>query len=371
MDQCISTSSNISKKRNENLDIILRRLNREQRQSNTHTILLLGPNSSGKTTIFKALNLIQNNGTHSSEELTHYIPLIHDYCISQMRILISIAFKVGYLDKLSESSRNQIYDNAKLFLKMTSESENEDDSSNSFCWSRDVGEMIILFWSDPVMKQIFERDRTLSPSLNENAYYFFDSCPRFLEDDFCPTEDDVMRVRVRKMNGIKEEIFLINENMFKFIDISGQRSERRKWLHCFSEVSVIIFMVSLNDYDSSREDDIKNLQINYLEEALELFEEVANSPYFTHKDIILFLNKTDLFREKLKKVRLSDFFQKYDGENIEDATLFIGDMFRERVRNEYNSVYLFSTCAIDSEHIYMVFQAVFDLVTHKMLSKAG
>jgi guanine nucleotide-binding protein G(i) subunit alpha len=32
-------------------------------------------------------------------------------------------------------------------------------------------------------------------------------------------------------------------------DVGGQRSERRKWIHCFDSVSSIIFCVALSEYD--------------------------------------------------------------------------------------------------------------------------
>jgi guanine nucleotide-binding protein subunit alpha len=32
-------------------------------------------------------------------------------------------------------------------------------------------------------------------------------------------------------------------------DVGGQRSERKKWIHCFEAVTSIIFCVSLSEYD--------------------------------------------------------------------------------------------------------------------------
>ena len=33
------------------------------------------------------------------------------------------------------------------------------------------------------------------------------------------------------------------------IDVGGQRNERRKWIHCFENVTSIIFLVGISEYD--------------------------------------------------------------------------------------------------------------------------
>lgn len=33
------------------------------------------------------------------------------------------------------------------------------------------------------------------------------------------------------------------------VDVGGQRCERRKWIHCFENVTSIIFLVALSEYD--------------------------------------------------------------------------------------------------------------------------
>lgn len=40
-------------------------------------------------------------------------------------------------------------------------------------------------------------------------------------------------------------VFLFN----RMVDVGGQRSERRKWIHCFESVMSIIFLVALSEYD--------------------------------------------------------------------------------------------------------------------------
>ena len=38
-------------------------------------------------------------------------------------------------------------------------------------------------------------------------------------------------------------------NFCRMVDVGGQRSERRKWIHCFENVTSIIFLVALSEYD--------------------------------------------------------------------------------------------------------------------------
>jgi guanine nucleotide-binding protein subunit alpha len=38
-------------------------------------------------------------------------------------------------------------------------------------------------------------------------------------------------------------------DVFSMFDVGGQRSERKKWIHCFENVTSIIFCVALSEYD--------------------------------------------------------------------------------------------------------------------------
>lgn len=50
-------------------------------------------------------------------------------------------------------------------------------------------------------------------------------------------------------------------------------------------------------------------------ESLVLFDSVVNSRWFMRTSIILFLNKVDLFRQKLPRSPLSNYFPDYSGGN--------------------------------------------------------
>jgi len=143
----------------------------------------------------------------------------------------------------------------------------------------------------------------------------------------------------------------------------------KKWIHCFENVTAVLFVASLSAYDQVLYEDEGG---NRMVEAMELFDEVTNSEWFLDTSIILFLNKRDLFKEKIQKVPLTEWFpEKFKGESTYKKSLeFIRDQFLELNENE-KDIYTHFTCATDTTNVYMVFNAVKDIVIKKGLFRAG
>ena len=83
---------------------------------------------------------------------------------------------------------------------------------------------------------------------------------------------------------------------FRLFDVGGQRSERKKWIHCFDEVKAIIFVTSLSDFDLMLCED---RTINRMSESMRLFASICNNRWFQETCMILFLNKIDVFEAKI------------------------------------------------------------------------
>uniref|UniRef100_A0A6G3MHJ1 Guanine nucleotide-binding protein alpha-7 subunit (Trinotate prediction) n=1 Tax=Henneguya salminicola TaxID=69463 RepID=A0A6G3MHJ1_HENSL len=96
--------------------------------------------------------------------------------------------------------------------------------------------------------------------------------------------------------------------ILRLIDIGGQRSERKKWVHCFEDLNAMIYVASLVDYCMVLEED--NMT-NRLTESVKLFSAMCNNPYFSSIPIILFLNKKDLFDKKILVCPLEQYFPNY------------------------------------------------------------
>ena len=138
---------------------------------------------------------------------------------------------------------------------------------------------------------------------------YFDAIDRISQPNYLPTDQDVLRTRV-KTTGITETTFHIQDLTYRMFDVGGQRSERKKWIHCFENVTVILFLVAISEYDQHLMEDET---VNRMQEALTLFDSICNSRWFVKTSIILFLNKIDRFREKLPISPMNHYFHDFMG----------------------------------------------------------
>jgi len=334
------TSTPESKKNQE----IERQLNDDRKKFKSEVkILLLGPGESGKSTIFKQMKIIQDGGGYTTEELLEYKYIIFANCISQMKCLVDAGIKLGM------GVANPANQTAFQTLR--------DTPSGGDAWTVAIANDIKTLWADKGIKDIYAlRDKGFQ--LNDCAGYFFDEIDRFMVDSFVPTQGDVLRARVRT-TGIQEAEFKFEELGFRMLDVGGQRSERRKWIHCFDSVTAVMFCVALSEYDQTLREDATQ---NRMKESLLLFDEVSNSHWFKNTSFILFLNKTDLFREKIARVDLTKCWPSYTGGcNFENASSYIKQKFLDQNQTGH-VIYPHFTCAISTENIEFVFKCVRETV---------
>lgn len=129
------------------------------------------------------------------------------------------------------------------------------------------------------------------------------------------------------------------------MDVGGQRSERKKWLHCFDDSTAVIFVASLTEYDMVLAEDPK---MNRMKESIRVFGQIVNNRFLRGSATILFLNKSDLMATKLKKELspLTLCFPYYKGDpfNYEQTTNYIKVTFlclsRFRQYIDVNAFYL-------------------------------
>ncbi|KAJ9095814.1 guanine nucleotide-binding protein subunit alpha [Naganishia cerealis] len=258
-------------------------------------ILLLGSGESGKSTIVKQMKIIHQNG-YSKDELLQFKMVIYKNLIDSAQALILACRKIG-VDP--EDPTNRVNADAILEYRI------EADPGNTL--SQDIALAIESLWHDPIIPNVM--DRSSEFYLMDSATYFFQHVRRIAAPEYVPEEADVLRART-KTTGISETRFNMGQLSIHMFDVGGQRSERKKWIHCFEAVTSIIFCVALSEYDQVL---LEESGQNRMQESLILFESVINSRWFLRTSVILFLNKIDVFKMKLSKTPLDRYFPEYTG----------------------------------------------------------
>lgn len=232
----------------------------------------------------------------------------------------------------------------------------------------ELGGQLVRLWSDGAIVKV--RDEGGKASLDDSHSYFMTRCMDVARGDYVPSVEDVLRCRVRTL-GIHETNFHCRGLDFCVVDVGGQRTERRKWIHCFDGVTIVVYVASLSEYDAQCEEDNET---NRMHEALRLWQESINNQALSKINLVLFLNKVDLFKEKIKKVPLQQCFPDYSGGSDETAALnYIQKEYdkRNKTPSSVRSVYRHVTCATDTSQIQVVWNSVADVLLNENMKDAG
>ena len=111
---------------------------------------------------------------------------------------------------------------------------------------RDVSNAVRELWCDPAIQEAMKPSYEFQA--NDSAVYYFNSIERISSPSYFPTDQDILRSPAETM-GVTETTFKVGKLTYKLFDVGGQKSERKKWIHCFENVTVILFLVSLSEYD--------------------------------------------------------------------------------------------------------------------------
>jgi len=315
-------------------------------RKNTVKVLLLGTGESGKSTFAKQLKLIHAGG-FTNEERTAYRRII------QQHIVYSI-------DQL----KSHIEENGEITLTK----QNKDILAG---FSEDVevtlenATKIKSIYEDPAFKELMKSKAFHNL---DNTQHFLSQIDRIAQAGYEPSDDDCLRCR-SATTGVQEMNISIEGHDFLIVDVGGQRSERRKWAHCFENVDAIIYLVSLSEYDQTLfEDGVTNR----MQESMSLFDQICNMQWFMNTSLILFLNKKDLFEKKIKTANITAAFPEYKGaQEYDPAVQYIQSKYLEINKNPDRKVAPHVTCATDTENIKVVFQAVKATILNAALKASG
>jgi len=384
-DNLASTNNKINKYQNE----------QERVSKHAKKLLLLGTGSSGKSTLFKSLKIItQDQNVHTEQTESQHV--IRQNCVAGILTLLKKSQELYDANPEANSKclvnmEDRIVEAIQLVVNYGSESFSD---VLDFEEVQQLGESIYLLWSLTATQETFKR-RGNTYSFPDNMDYFFGRVKDIMSKDYSPTTEDSLKCRVRT-TGMIEYKYDIKDNVFILYDVGGQRNERKKWIHHFADVAAVLFVCALNHYHAVLFEDEKK---NALHEAIELFTEICNSKWFRKSEMILFLNKDDLFKEKIragislrecfsvekgwhKKPWSGEFdYQPMGDDPVDDsqrfnechtaAIKFIQDAFMEVNNNQSRVIFCHVTCATDQETVQKVFWDVQNIVIRSNLRRGG
>lgn len=417
-------------------DLIEQNLQLERNKNkNEVKLLLLGAGESGKSTVLKQMKLLHQGGfTH--RERMQYGQVIWADAIESMRTLILQARKLGIeLDSDQEKAGGELRKSKEIILRANTldqvdarmaggseflneyvlkysngaaagahgkqrkqqqqqQQQSDKDDEDGLLLTEKYGneeledmELELDMDLKPIdqttneeiahaIKQLWTNDRGIRQcfhrssefQLEGSASYYFDNIEKFARVDYVCDDMDILKGRI-KTTGITESSFKIGPSTVKVYDAGGQRSERRKWIHCFEGITAVIFVIAVSEYDQMLFEDER---VNRMHESIMLLDTLLNSRWFANTPFILFLNKVDLFQEKVKRSPIRTWFPNYPGRlgDSETGLKYFESLLLSLNRNN-KPMYVHRTCATDTQSMRFVLGAVTDLVIQQNLKKSG
>jgi len=334
MGLCASAESKLTPEEREKQKLAaIRSRNLERKAENEHfadqlihKMLLLGAGESGKSTLFKQMVAIYGTG-FTDEERRQYPPIIHNNVVTSLQTLIKFSENLGCTVQCTEA--------AEYVRDMPADAPITRANEKYF-------RALVV---DPgIQATVIHRSKF---QLLDSFNHFCGRIPQIAAEGYLPDDQDILWTRVRT-TGIVEHAFSIDGAKFKVFDVGGQRNERKKWIHCFEGVMAVLFVGVLSEYDLVLYEDES---MNRLVETLAVFDDICNSKWFVNTAMILFLNKRDLFQEKIRTVPLTvcPVFKDYTGSpSFEAGVEAIEKKFQALNRNPNKVIHTHVISAVDT-----------------------
>ena len=228
--------------------------------------------------------------------------------------------------------------------------------------------------SDDFFKILQNNWEILKPFIppNESFYYYMNKFDEMFVDDYKPTADDIMGIRVRTTGIVEQRIPLhllgfdslkLNENQNNFITLvepGGPRNERKKWLHCFQDVSGVFVLFDLSLFKINRED----FSLDLIQEQIFLAAETISSKLVTADYYIIFTH-IDVFLEELDICRKTLSFLQEDCPNedlINNPRILCGLFYYFFHRNSYLDVF---DCILKPNSAFILLNTICNIIIEK------
>lgn len=263
---------------------------------------------------------------------------------------------------------------------------NSCDSADLIDWSDPDDPGVVLnacaedmkrLWTDPVVRKLMEVEN-MRPE--EMAGFFLDALDRVTAPRYIPTDDDVLRARLKTL-GVSEHRFSMKtgpmgssmSHDWRVFDVGGQRSLRAAWVPYFDDMNAIIFLAPISCFDQVLQEDPS---VNRLADSFLLWKAIVSNPLLKKTELILFLNKCDILRAKLASgIRLADYIVSYGSRpnDFESASQYLKKKFAGLLKEHSpDRLYYFHlTSVTDTKSTTYILENVQDVLVRDNLKRSA
>ncbi|CAL1706127.1 unnamed protein product [Somion occarium] len=304
-----------------------------------------------KSNLFEQMKVIHRGG-FSEQERNSYKEVVFSKTLQSMRAVLEVMDRVKIQVASENLARRSIILNLPPKLQ-------------GGVLAGEFADTLRKLSKDPAVKDVVSHSRNFQ--LDKSATYYLNSLDRIMASGYVPTDRDILQLQVKATSsGITETILNVGEMSYKLLGVASQRfTQRRKWIHCFENVTAVMFVVSLSKYDET-------VYVNKSVASLTMFESICNERWFTKTSIILLLNDIDKFAEKLPNSPLGDYFPDCTGGNDYDAACaYLLNRFVSLNQNTKRQIYAHYTCATDMQQVKFVLSAIQDILLRLYMDVVG
>ncbi|KAJ7613421.1 G-protein alpha subunit [Roridomyces roridus] len=237
-----------------------------------------------------------------------------------------------------------------------------------------LSDEIISLWEDGDVRELLG---ARGIRLEDRPGFFLSDTARITNRNYVPSDNDVVRARLRTMGVQEWRIMLENSDSFGsewvIYDVGGSRSMRHAWLPYFDAVNAIIFLAPISCFDERLDEDSS---VNRLEDTLLLWRTIVSSKLLAKTTLIVFLNKCDLLKRKLQSgVQVNKYMISFGNRENEVGVVvkYLKDKFKDILRTEApepRTTYLYPTSVTDTKATAVTLNIVRDGIIREHLKHA-
>ncbi|KAJ3386436.1 guanine nucleotide-binding protein subunit alpha [Lobulomyces angularis] len=344
-----------AKKRTKEIEKQLKKEKKLMSLNNACKVLILGTGDSGKSTVVRQIRLC-NSVLFTGEEKEYFKKIIWENVYVSLKDLLRCAEMLGFTEKSQEYQENALFMKTFIF----------DKKKKSF--DPNVVRVMTSLWEDHDIKETFKRKSELkNMHIQDTAINFFNELDRILDVNYIPTDQDIVLCRRQTCNITETVLAVPKLGTIKFYDVGGQKHLRNFWVPYFEDSHAILFIAALSCFDQNMAEEEGT---NRMVDCISLFNIIVNNPSLQNITIVLFLNKVDLFKEKLKLTNVSDYFEDFKAPQSEkSAANFFIEKFKGTTTRQLKYIHL--TTGTDSKLMKKIIGTVLTIITKLSLKASG